>query len=255
MIEVEDLTSGATMPASPSPAQSAASRANGALSRGPATPDGKARSAADATRHGLRGTSRTIPPEHAAGLAALRDALTARLAPADAVERHWVGEIAFALWQQQRLQAATAAALAYAEGDTDEPEAPTPALARTLARYRARIERDLRLAQEGLEAARRSRPRLPADPGLANPTRLRWLADRIEAGLADSAPANDTGEPEAQPRAESELTRRPLPGRSTATSAAGSRRWAEGRPRPPLRSRSRSSQRLVVTACYGERTS
>src|SRR3954453_20603821 len=107
MMEVGNLTSEATMPASPSPAQSSTSRANGALSRGPATPDGKARSAANATRHGLRGTSRTVPPEHAPELAALRDALTARLAPADAVERHWVGEIAFALWQQQRLQAIT----------------------------------------------------------------------------------------------------------------------------------------------------
>src|SRR3954453_6475321 len=109
------------MPAAPSPAQSAASRANGALSRGPATPDGKARSAANATRNGLRGASRAIAPEHAPELAALRDALTARLAPADAVERHWVGEISFALWQQQRLQAVTAAVLAHAEGATDAP--------------------------------------------------------------------------------------------------------------------------------------
>src|SRR4051795_10554258 len=156
MIEVGNLTSEATMPASPSLAQSAASRANGALSRGPATPDGKARSAANATRHGLRRTSRAIAPEDAAELSALRDALTAPLAPADAVDRHWVGEIAFALWQQQRLRAVTDLALAAAEGGTDEPDAARlPSLA-TLARYRARIERDLRQAQESLEAARQS---------------------------------------------------------------------------------------------------
>src|SRR3954454_11723366 len=123
MIEVGNLTFEATMPVSPSPAQSAASRANGALGRGPATPDGKARSAANATRHGLRATSGTVPPEHAPELAALREALTARLAPIDPVEQHWVGEIAFALWQRQRLQAVTAEAIAHAQTGTDEPEA------------------------------------------------------------------------------------------------------------------------------------
>src|SRR5947209_11093823 len=110
------------MPVSPSPAQSAAARGNGALSRGPATPDGKARSAGNATRHGLRGTSRAIPPEDAAALAEYREALTARVAPADPVEQHWVGEIAFALWQQRKLQALTAAVLAHADNGTNEPE-------------------------------------------------------------------------------------------------------------------------------------
>ena len=199
------------MPASPSPAQSAASRVNGALCRGPATPDGKARTAANATRHGLRGSSRAIPPEHGPELAALRDALSARLAPVDAVERHWVGEIAFGLWQQQRLQALTALALAHAESGTDEPETSRlPSLA-TLARYRARIERDLRLAREGLEAARSSRPRLPSTPDLANPARLRWLAERIEAAMAGRAPANDTDEPERHARAEPEAPSRAEP--------------------------------------------
>src|SRR3954451_5025094 len=152
------------MPVSPSPAQSAAARGSGALSRGPATRDGKARSAGNATRHGLRGTSRAIPPENAAALAEYREALTARLAPADPVEQHWVGEIAFALWQLRKLQALTAAVLAHAENGTDEPE-PTrlPSLA-TLARYRARIERDLRLARQEIDAARQSRPRLPSRP-------------------------------------------------------------------------------------------
>src|SRR3954447_22851982 len=127
------------MPVAPSPAQSAASRANGALSHGPATPDGKARSAANAARHGLRATSRSaMPPDDAAELAIFRNALTARLAPVDTVEEHWVAEIAFALWQQQRLRPLVALSLAAAESDTDEPDATRlPSLA-TLARYRAR---------------------------------------------------------------------------------------------------------------------
>ena len=119
-----------------------------------------------------------ILPSLPADLGALRAALTARIAPADAIEEHWVGEIAFALWQQQRLQALAALVLAAAESGTSEPdEAATrlPSLA-TLARYRARIERDLKLARHELEAARQARPPHPA-------------------------PANDTGEPEGQSRA------------------------------------------------------
>jgi hypothetical protein len=139
----------------------------------------------------------------AVDLAAIREALTARLAPADAVEEHWVGEIAFALWQQQRLQTFAALALAAAEGGTSEPAETAPRLPSlaTLARYRARIERDLKLARQELEAARQSRPRPLAESRPANPARLRWMADRIEAGLGDRAPANDTGEPEMAPAA------------------------------------------------------
>jgi hypothetical protein len=126
-----------------------------------------------------------------------------------------VGEIAFALWQQQRLQALAAMALAYAENGTSEPdEAATrlPSLA-TLARYRARVERDLRLARQDLEAARQSRLRPLAEGRPANPARLRWMADRIEEGAGGRAPANDTREPEPEARAEPEPpapTSRPL---------------------------------------------
>ena len=127
------------------------------------------------------------PPD----LVSLRDTLTARLAPADAVEEHWVGEIAFALWQQQRLQALAALALAAAEADTDEPDGTSrlPSLA-TLARYRARIERDLKLARQELEAARQSRPA---------PPRARERHGRTRAAASGTRAARDDGLAAAEP--------------------------------------------------------
>src|SRR4051812_2541472 len=91
------------MPLSPTAAQSSTSRANGALSRGPTTPEGKARAALNGTRHGLAGPFRLLPGEDAAAYGRLRAALLARHAPADAAEEHWVEELAFAAWRLRRL--------------------------------------------------------------------------------------------------------------------------------------------------------
>jgi hypothetical protein len=54
------------MPLAPTPAQTAASRSNGSLSRGPAIPEGKASAARNATRHSLGGGFRLLPNEDAA---------------------------------------------------------------------------------------------------------------------------------------------------------------------------------------------
>ena len=192
------------MPLSPTLAQSSASRANGALSRGPTTPSGKARSAQNGTRHGLAGPFRLLPGEDAAAYGRLRAALLARHAPADAAEEHWVEELAFAAWRLRRLRALDAA------DGTSEPEpqaraepdeaARSPSLA-TLARYRGRVERDQRQALQALEALRASRPRLPASVAGATPAQLRWLADR--AGRKAGAEAG-TSEPERHAPAEPE---------------------------------------------------
>lgn len=51
------------MPASPSSAQSAASRQNGARSAGPVTEAGKARAAMNGVRHGLSGRTFFLLPD------------------------------------------------------------------------------------------------------------------------------------------------------------------------------------------------
>ncbi len=61
-----------------SPARAAASRKNGARSRGPKTAQGKARSAQNALKHGLRAQKYVVlPDEDAAAFRALEAALTA----------------------------------------------------------------------------------------------------------------------------------------------------------------------------------
>src|SRR3954451_8726915 len=87
----------------PTKGQSAASRANGARSRGPLTDAGKARSRSNALKHGLRSAEFGLLPEEDA------DAWEAHLAgvratylPQDPVEVHLVEGIAVAQWRELR---------------------------------------------------------------------------------------------------------------------------------------------------------
>jgi hypothetical protein len=170
-------------PLASKPAHADIVRRNGALSRGPVTPNGKARSARNATRHGLCAKILVVgDAEDAAEFAALRGALLARHLPRDEAEAHWVEELAFAARRQRRLRALEAEVLARAGAAGGEPEA-APALPwlSTLTRYRARLDRDGRRAGEELEALRRGRAVPPS------PAQLRLAADLIERDQAAAA--------------------------------------------------------------------
>ena len=167
----------AAAPPPPAPDRAVISRRNGALSRGPVTPAGKARSALNATRHGLCARTPVLDDgEDGVAFADLRAALLARWQPMDAVEAHRVEELAFAARREVRLRAVEDAVLARA-GAGAPPDPGLPSFA-TLLRYRVPIARDARAATEQLQALRRGRREL------AEPARLRWLAARIEQARA-----------------------------------------------------------------------
>lgn len=166
--------------------KAAIARRNGAISRGPVTPEGKARSACNALRHGMSSRTTVLYDGELAALAALRAAMLARCQPLDAAEAHWVEELVFVAWRQRRLRGLEEAVLAWI-GVENAPTLPSLA---TVMRYRARLSREWRRACGELAALRLGRD------GLPEPSDLRWLADRIEQAHAIAAhdPQNCTNE-------------------------------------------------------------
>ncbi len=96
--------------APPSEARQAASRANGAKSRGPRTPEGKKRSCRNALKHGLLAHNVTVSDTETEILETLELAYTQRFTPRDALEYHAVEELAYYKYQMRQtwmMQAAT----------------------------------------------------------------------------------------------------------------------------------------------------
>jgi hypothetical protein len=76
---------------------------NGAKSRGPKTREGKARSARNALKHGMRAQKHLVlPDEDAAEFAALEGALVAELAPVGALQAVLARRVAVAAWRLAR---------------------------------------------------------------------------------------------------------------------------------------------------------
>jgi hypothetical protein len=96
-----------------SSARAEASRKNGARSRGPRTPEGKARSAQNALKHGLRAQKHVVlPDEDAAEFQALEAALIEELAPLGALQAVLAQRIAAAAWRLGRADRLEAEVLA-----------------------------------------------------------------------------------------------------------------------------------------------
>ena len=79
-----------------------ASRANGAQSRGPVTPQGKERSSLNALQHGLAARAVVVQGESADAFDATMDQFLLRFQPFDDVELSLVQEMAAAAWRLHR---------------------------------------------------------------------------------------------------------------------------------------------------------
>src|SRR4051794_1590023 len=71
-------------------------------STGPRTEEGKARSAQNATKHGLRSERPVLPTEDAAAWDAFRADVVSTLEPANTMERKLAERVALQMWRQDR---------------------------------------------------------------------------------------------------------------------------------------------------------
>ncbi len=86
-----------------SQSKSDAARANGSKSRGPVTPEGKARSSQNARKHGLCASFTTLPTESQAGFDELLHSHEALFQPDGAVECDLVRTLAILRWRLRRI--------------------------------------------------------------------------------------------------------------------------------------------------------
>lgn len=123
-------------------------------SGGPVTPEGKARSARNAVKHGLRASAVVIPGESAEEWNEHRDGVLATLAPTNALEESLVERIAEITWRMRRVASTEADGITkHAQlFGSDDGVAPIPR--DSLQRYETHLSRQLALAIATLERVR-----------------------------------------------------------------------------------------------------
>jgi hypothetical protein len=217
-----------------STARAEASRRNGAKSRGPSSPEGKARAAQNALKHGLRAQKHVVLPDEDAGeFRALAAALIQELAPAGALQSVLAQRVAVAAWRLARADRIETELLVL-RGDRDlglvlTRDGHGARAFPTLLRYRgtalAEFMRCLR-ALKALQAEKAAAIEIPAGrhsqaartvPASAARASARPMSDQAAPCRSSSEPApqRNPNDPEPLPNATRAdgVESRPLPGR------------------------------------------
>jgi hypothetical protein len=157
------------------PAQQSASRANGALSRGPKTPEGKRRSAVKPFSRDLLAKITVVKKESRKGFQKMVRQHMLFFAPRNAVELVAVEEICSATWRLHRLRAIERKAIDL-ELDTQPSPDNLECLLRAcgavagqnphllLQRYETRLQNIIQRSLARIEALRRIGPQEKEDP-------------------------------------------------------------------------------------------
>jgi hypothetical protein len=207
-------------------ARAAASRRNGAKSRGPKTIEGKARSAQNALKHGFRAQKFVVVGgENPQEFAALETALLSELAPEGALQGLLAARIARAAWRLERAERIEAGLYGHhLRGERNLGlalirDGNGPRAFDTLLRYRsttlAELWRALRLFKALQAEAARPEPTVAAEPrALPEPREVpiepesRGILRESERAPAANEPARHPGGPAHAPGREPD----PVPG-------------------------------------------
>lgn len=204
--------------------------------RGPKTPEGKARSARNAVRHGLRADRfELLPEEDSEAYLALVEAFAAAYRPSDPVEDQLVVAMARAQWllfRCDRLEAELFVAVPPAEpGRSHGTDLSSPAhraSLSTLVRYRSRFHATLRrcqrfLARRRAEAAAAGAPIRTNDFPDAEPTPPVAPCEPAPSLGSAACDQNDTNEKERA--AEQGGARAPAPPRAPRAAVPRADSW------------------------------
>jgi hypothetical protein len=179
-----------------------ASRANGARSHGPVTPEGRLRASRNALKHGLTSaTPSLLPDEDPQAFAALHADLRNGLRPEGELEANAVLQAAWRLWLVRRAERLLAEFLARIAVGPDGPRTAGAALAEeprlavtftSLERHRARLVREHERAIDGLldlVEARQAAAEAAAEEAWAEDAILQNEPERAAASVSAAAPA------------------------------------------------------------------